>query len=532
MLDLDKLSKYREGNRVEAKKALGGLPHNIWETYSAFANTNGGYILLGVEELPNKSLSAVLLPDPEILVREFWNNINNRQKINVNILAEKHVRIEDADGKHIIVIEVPRANREDKPVYVGADPFAGTYRRNGEGDYHCTKDEVRNMMRDQADVSQDMRVLEYLALDAFDPDSVRRYRIRWQNMRSGHAWESLSDEEFLRRVGAIGRSEDGTLHPTAAGVLMFGFEYEIVKEFPYYFLDYQEHDDASTRWTDRIVSNLGDWSGNIFDFYYRVAHRITHDVKTPFLLDGFSRIDDTPVHKAIREALANALIHADYYERRGLVIHRIPRCVTIANPGGLRVSMDDAVFGGISDPRNVTLLKLFGMINVAERAGTGLSGIYAVWEKEGWQAPTLEEKFGPDRTVLCMELPPQSGDNEDDDEKVAIKCGDNEKVAIKCGDKEDVDEKVAIKCGDKEDVDEKVAIKCGDNEKVAISEQKKQAIINHLAGRESCGSKELSDLIGVNASRTKVYLQELIADGIVAAEGANKNRTYRLNKPS
>ena len=148
MLNWDEIHKYRENSRIEAKKAQGGLPLSLWETYSAFANTYGGYILLGVEELPDKSFRTVELPDPEKLITDFWNIVNNRQKVSVNILINKHVQIVETGGNRIVVIEVPRADRRDKPVYIGVDPFAGSYRRNGAGDYHCNKDEVRNMMRD------------------------------------------------------------------------------------------------------------------------------------------------------------------------------------------------------------------------------------------------------------------------------------------------------------------------------------------------------------------------------------------------
>ena len=146
MIDLTHLEKYKENNRIEAKKAIGGLPLSLWETYSAFANTLGGIILLGVEECSDKSLHAVDLPDPDWLVKDFWDIVNDPRKVSVNILAEDDVCIREINGKHIISITVPRAKDADKPVYINGSPFTGTYKRNGDGDYRCSIFEVQAMI--------------------------------------------------------------------------------------------------------------------------------------------------------------------------------------------------------------------------------------------------------------------------------------------------------------------------------------------------------------------------------------------------
>ena len=142
MLDLQNLSLYRENNRIEAKKATGGLPDSIWETYSAFANTLGGVILLGVEEYPDKSLHPVDLLDPDWIITDFWETLNDPMRVSVNLLGERDVRIHTVNGKRIIVITVPRAQPSDIPVFINNDPLTGTYLRSGEGDYRCTPDEV------------------------------------------------------------------------------------------------------------------------------------------------------------------------------------------------------------------------------------------------------------------------------------------------------------------------------------------------------------------------------------------------------
>ncbi len=88
------------------------------------------------------------------------------------------MRIETVNGNRIIVIEVPRAQRYYKPVFVDGNPVSGTYRRNGEGDYHCTEEELRAMYRDASIRTQDMLVLDHMDSSVFSADSIRSYRRR------------------------------------------------------------------------------------------------------------------------------------------------------------------------------------------------------------------------------------------------------------------------------------------------------------------------------------------------------------------
>ena len=213
---------------------------------------------------------------------------------------------------------------------------------------------------------------------------------------------------ILERIGAAGFGEDGKLHPTTAGLLMFGEEYHIVREFPEYFLDYREMLDPTIRWTDRLQSSSGDWSGNVFDFFFRVNSKITKDIKKPFKLEGITRVDDTPVHKAVREALVNCLVNTDYFLPCGVVIKKEDDKLVIENPGSIRTGKKQMLRGGISDPRNKTLMKMFNMIGIGERAGSGIPDIYQVWENEGWPMPVVEESYNPDRTRLSLEFKKQA----------------------------------------------------------------------------------------------------------------------------
>ena len=146
---LDFLAEYREDNRIEAKRAQGGLPHSIWETYSAFANTDGGLILLGVvENKEDKSFSPVPLEDPSQLAADFWNTLCIPGVVSTNLLQPQDIQVVESQGLEIVVIRIPRATADQTPVYIGPNPFGGTYLRRGEGDYRCTPEEVHAMLQD------------------------------------------------------------------------------------------------------------------------------------------------------------------------------------------------------------------------------------------------------------------------------------------------------------------------------------------------------------------------------------------------
>lgn len=403
VFDIRRFDEYREDNRLEVKKAKGGLPNSLWETYSSMANCYGGVIILGVAENSDGSFYTTGLQDEAKMKKNFWDTLNNRTKVNVNLLTDASVETYDMSGDVIMVIHVPRAKREQRPVYINNDIWNGTYRRNWEGDYHCTPAEIKAMLRDEPEETMDMLLLEDFSIADLNDEAIQGYRNYHAAVRPGHVWEKLPKEEYLEKIGAVGRLKDGDeLRPTAAGLLMFGEEYRIVRHFPEYFLDYREVLDPAIRWTDRIQSSSGDWTGNLFDFFFRAYNKLTRDFEKPFALDGVSRVEDTPVHKAVREALANCIVNTDFYLPRGIVILKERDQIVLQNPGSIRTGKTQMLRGGISDPRNKAIMKMLNLISIGERAGSGVPDIYSVWADKGWKDPLVEEQYGPDRTILTL----------------------------------------------------------------------------------------------------------------------------------
>jgi len=392
---------------VEFKSAKGGLPKSLWESLSAFANTSGGYIVLGVDELDDASFVVGNMKDPKRLLKDFWDNHNNAQKLSTPICSESDVELIDIDNQTVMVIEVPETTREQRPVFLNGNPYIGTYKRNFEGDYRCSKAEVNQMIRDASDDAQDFEIIEKFDLDDIDTETIKAYRNRFRSRLSDHPYLALDDKEFLTKLGAYKKDRKNGLEGlTTAGLLMFGKESSISEAYPYFHLDYREqlYSNSDERWSYRITQD-GTWEANLYNFYFRVYNRLVQDVEVPFALDDEGiRIGETHVHEAIREVLANTLIHADHKTSKSIVIIKEHEAMTFRNPGRLRITISQLYQGGVTDPRNPYIQKIFQFLGLGEKAGSGFEKILRAWKEQEWFKPLVYEKYDSDLTFVVLPM--------------------------------------------------------------------------------------------------------------------------------
>ena len=403
---IDKLLQDKESNELEFKTAAGGFPKSFWETYSSFANTNGGAIVFGVKEKDGRfSLDGLTEEQVQKYERDFFNNMHNKQNVNIPLLKEEDVQAVSFDGAYFLFFYIPRAEISHRPVYCGYDPYTGTYRRDIDGDYHCTREEVTSMFSD-ANLTNpvDGRILKNFSKADLDADSIKQYRRKFEQWNPDHVWNTLPDDEFLNKLNVFRTDrKTGEYGLTYAGLLMFGTYSAIMDENPNFFPDYQEIQDPKDRWVNRICPD-GNWESNLFQFYNRVLPILQNFLPKPFQLDGNQRRTETPAHVAVREALANALVHADYTENASLNIYKYPSKIVFSNPGTMLISLKQYYRGGESVCRNKYLQTMFTFLGSAEKAGSGADKIIHGWEELKWKKPYIMERRRPNKVVLTMSM--------------------------------------------------------------------------------------------------------------------------------
>ena len=404
------LQDIAENDELEFKGAKGGFPGSFWETYSSFANTNGGLIVLGIREKNGQFIPDGLTDeDIDKLTKDLWSGLGNRNTISINLLNNADVQPLRKEDVRILVVRIPRAQRDQKPVHVGLDPYGGTYKRGYEGDFKCTRGEVQRMFAD-ADIehTNDKRILIGYTVDDIDLDSVHRYRRLFNIAKPDHVWSTLDDMAFLKQLGAYRRERrTGEEGFTVAGILMFGKTNAITDDdcAPNFFPDYRDETTigGTNRWIDRIYPD-GTWEANLFQFYLRTLPRLQSFLPKPFSLEGNQRIDQSPAHIAIREVFVNLCVHADYRAEGSLSVVFQNGTYRFSNPGTMLVSQEQFFEGGESICRNPTIQNMFMMLGPAEKAGSGGLKILEGWRKNNWKTPYVRERFRPDKVEIWLSM--------------------------------------------------------------------------------------------------------------------------------
>ena len=390
-----------KGERVtlECKKAQTSVPVDVWKTYSSFANTYGGLILLGVfEDLKETDISKRFtitgVDDATKIRTDFWNIVNNQEKVNVNLLRDEDVETIEMEGKMVIAIQVPRADFNVRPVYINNNLMTGTYRRNHEGDYHCPKELIRMMLRDAFDDGNDRMFLKHYTMDDIDIPTLEQYRNHFSSRYPQHVFNKLDHKEFLRQLGGYTTDrEEGMEGLTMAGLLMFGKGLPIRDRFDNLRLDYidKSHLIGEQRYSDRLTYD-GTWENNLYNFATFVLPRLTRELPHPFKMKGTERDDDTPQDKAVREALTNSIIHADLMMNGVLKVEKYDDRFVFTNPGLLKLPVEQIYAGNETRARNQRLQNMFRMIGLGENLGSGFPLILSAWDEKNWLKPELIEQ--------------------------------------------------------------------------------------------------------------------------------------------
>ena len=192
-------------------------------------------------------------------------------------------------------------------------------------------------------------------------------------------------------------------------------------------------------------------------------------------------------------------MHADYYGRQGTVVIKGLDRMSLSNPGDMRISLKTALEGGVSDPRNTTLMKMFGLIGVGERAGSGVPSIIASFIEAAHHSPSYKIQFSPERVLCTIDIKTADVNEEKDSDKLPINKETSDKFPIN----EETSDKISDKL-----------------QKIIVYMQGNSGVVTQV---------EIAKMFGVSDRQARNYLSLLLNDGKICAVGANKNRTYTLN---
>ena len=398
--ELIELLRAHEWRDVEFKEAQRAVPRNAYETVSAFANTEGGHLVLGVRKSAQK-MEIVGVLDVDKVQNEFLSTLRQPDKISVVVGVNEELHVHN--DSNLLVFYVPEVHRSQKPVFLNGD-IRRAYVRSGGGDVRCSHQERDRFLIDAAAERPDGGVVDLSLRTAFHGATIAWYRAIYEGTQGNRSCASLSDTDFLAEMGLL-VEQGGVRRPTCAAVLLFGSNPAFRQLLPRPVVDCQRFAarrdiaDTGDRWFDRRVFDenlIRTWRSLVEEWYQKFAEH-------PFRLDPATmRRDDTPSdYRAFRESMVNMIVHQDYSDHsRKAVIRRYADQTVFWNPGDAFAVGTDLLEPGEREVRNPRIVLAFRRIGLSEHAGWGLRDVFRNWQQLGNVPPRIKN----DKRGKCFEL--------------------------------------------------------------------------------------------------------------------------------
>ncbi len=371
-----------EWEDFEVKEAKSEVPKSSWESVSAFTNTAGGWIIFGVRKI-GKEYEIVGVQNVEKISNDFL--VVLRSKTKFNKIIEVRPKKYKFNGKDVLAFYISAKHTREKPVYF--DNPKNTFIRAGGCDQRATQEEIDHLYRQSSFEEKDKQLTD-LTFDNLDKDTISQYRNFFLQVNPAHRYNSLTDNEFLEKLGVI---KEGKV--TFGGLLVFGKEDNLADLIPNHRIEYLEiagtsYEDAPTKYNYRISSEK-----NLFLTFFDVYERIIKQIEIPFLVKQGIRDDDPPQLQAVREALVNLIIHTDYFSSSNPRIRIFSDRLEFYNPGALPKKIELILKEDFSLPRNPLIAKLFRFLRFSENIGSGFNKMINGWNYRYKIKPLIEGDF-------------------------------------------------------------------------------------------------------------------------------------------
>lgn len=349
--DIERLIQQGEGQDIEFKSVLPSS-QQLGKLISAFANTDGGTLILGVED------------DGNIIGIDKGHNVDEIQQsifhASQTVFPSPQISIEilKIEHKKILIVLVPKHDQQGISTYHG-----GIYVRTGSSVRRLEGQKHIEFLRNRHFLPFDQSTNYQATLDDLSRETIQQYL----NQRQLHSYlQNHSLESFLFNHQLA--KPNGMVKITNAALLLFAKD-------PTHFFPQNEL---------RLAEFSGEQAVDIMS-HQRISSTLILSIDDFFQITKKHlqlnvEIQESVAHKVhyrfplavVREALVNAVIHRDYYRPEAIQLNLFPDRLELTSPGGLLPEFSPQTFGELSVQRNPIIYRVLREIGYVEGLGTGI----------------------------------------------------------------------------------------------------------------------------------------------------------------